>query len=172
MDETCRFQLPDGSSGPKLRERFYRVWAWHPGMQVVANQRRDGFSNVLSAIALQMESRKACFKSRGPTAETRRILKAEESKKRQKADRSQRSMIRRDLQRSPLSKIQEEEPTVTKRKSQTGDEKRLAQRLVQWKKIKELERKKQMLQKQKPFILGSKNVIPKSPLPLPKMSKR
>jgi hypothetical protein len=118
-----------------------------------------------------MESRKAHFKSRGPTAEIKRLLKAEEVKKRHREDRREKLMSRRDLQRSPLSERQEE-VTISK-KSHTEEEKRLTERLAQWKKAKDLERKKKMLHKQRPFILGSTtNVIPKSPLPLPRVPRR
>lgn len=123
-----------------------------------------------------MDRRRAgAFKSRGPTGEIKRLMKADEAKSRRKTERRVTAMKRRDLGRSPLTEIRDEAQESNKktRINHSEEEKRLAERLVLWKQRKQLEKRKAAMERHQPFVLvGKTNVIPSVPPLLPKVGRR
>ncbi|XP_062506553.1 disks large-associated protein 5-like isoform X2 [Corticium candelabrum] len=117
------------------------------------------------------------YKSRGPSRDIRRLLKAKDETKRRKLERDETVMRRRH---AALREIQEEVSGTTKsskemNKTETAEAVRLRERLQQWKASRQVEKEKKAMDRKKhrPFVVVARsNVIPRTPPALPQASKR
>ena len=117
------------------------------------------------------------YKSRGPSRDIRRLLKAKDETKRRKLERDETVMRRRH---AALREIQEEVSGTTKsskemNKTETAEAVRLRERLQQWKASRQVEKEKKAMDRKKhrPFVVVARsNVIPRTPPALPQVSKR